>query len=53
LTKVVGDKHRARQIDRDRLKIIEILREKGLMQEANILQGIHDKQQKIRAEYDG
>jgi hypothetical protein len=52
LTKVVGDKKRARHTDKDRLRMIEILIEKGMLEEAHSLQLTHDKQQRIRDEYE-
>jgi hypothetical protein len=51
MTKVVRDKQRARQTDKERLKAIEMLIEKGRLEEANLLQRTHDAQQKIRENY--
>lgn len=52
MTKVVADKKRARQTDKERLKAIEMLITAGRLEEAHALQQTHDKQQGIRAEYD-
>ena len=51
MTKVVRDKQRARQTDKERLKAIEMLIASGRLEEANLLQRTHDEQVKIREEY--
>lgn len=52
MTIVVADKQRARIVDKNRLEMIRLMREKGMEEEANRLQEIHDKQQRIRQEYE-